>query len=378
MNEVRTPFQIRYDGQCELGFRKEWYEIKGIRPMVTSDPRLNKRHLQLRVLERHEYDTLNFKDAYGTLDILLQYAKNYKSEVYDKTIVIGNKEENKIVKLPYKTRFSEGYYDKIVDDIKKLKKIPAYHDSIHLVLTVDPKRYCCMKDAFDALMDEWNRMRTWIRKHDGELPRRKMESNVDYQKRHKRQVMRMIKNKDTGIFAREWKGDYVAVPEFQNELTKLPHLHVVMLGCKWLDVHALRRQWGRYMGHSTFFKAIPFKSRWYYHKILKKYVKFTAVDYVLKYIGKMRNNFEHLAELWAVSARGYNASRGLIAKTKEAIFNSKGELFKLASIERQKWKWLESPTTVAKWEYLGSWPKELMENVQNYSDFILAKGMSNH
>lgn len=278
-------------------------------------------------------DTTN---AYGALDHILIFAEKYKEETYDKAVVLKN-EEGKLKILPYRTRFSNEYYDKPFSDLSLLKKIEQWHTSIFLTLTVDPKRYFCMKDAYEGLMKEWNRLRTWIRKHDSNPLT--LEANE---------------------IAKNWNGEYVSVVEFQNEKTKLPHLHILLLGCSWLDVNRVRDQWARHMGFSTFFRVELVKPIWIKRKD-GRWFRYTAIDYILKYMRKASQNKEHLALLWAVNARAYNCSHGLIGEVKDVIFNSRSEDFKLL------FGWIEG-IYGHKWEYVGTFPLEIVQDCKTIDD----------
>jgi len=262
-------------------------------------------------------------NAYGVLPVITRYAELYQQDVADHVIVLWKKDTNIIKKKPYYTRFSPGYYAEKARQIQQLNKIERFHRGLFLTLTVDPKRYCCAADAIEALHSQWNRMHTWM----------------------------MRPKKDASRYpVKEWGGEYLKVVEFQENSTKLPHMHVCLFGAKYADIGMIREEWERWMGEGTFFHVRRLKPHWKQSESGEWY-RTTAINYVLKYMWKAANNSEHLVELWALCARAYTTSRGLLGP----IFNS---LMNNSNAEKPQWV------------YLGAFPSLQANTWSTYIDII--------
>ncbi|MES4787782.1 MAG: hypothetical protein C4294_20445, partial [Nitrospiraceae bacterium] len=174
-------------------------------------------------------------NAYGVLPVISRYAELYKEDVIDKIIVLKNESSDEIIKIPYYTRFSDGYYAEKAKEIQQLNKNEKFHRGLFFTLTVDPKRYFTIADAYEALQAEWNRLRTWMMR-----PKKNLKKYP----------------------VKEWNGEYLSVVEFQEQSTKLPHLHICLFGAKYADVGIIRKQWEKWMGKGTFFHVRRLKPRW--------------------------------------------------------------------------------------------------------------------
>ncbi|MER3461918.1 MAG: hypothetical protein C4342_02570 [Armatimonadota bacterium] len=266
-------------------------------------------------------------NAYGVLPVISRYAELYKEDVDDKIIVLRREGTDEIKKIPYYTRFSDGYYSSKAKEIQQLNKNERFHRGLFFTLTLNPARYFTLKDAYEALQSEWNRLRTWMMR-----PKKNM-------KRYP---------------VKEWKGEYLAVVEFQEQSTKLPHLHVCLFGAKYADVGVIRRQWEKYMGKGTFFHVRRLKPRWWQDEKGQWY-RTTAINYVLKYMWKAAQNQEHLTELWALGARAYSTSSGLLDYI---IYTPKNNSNVFPG------------SVVEKWVYLGCFPASVAQNWSSYTDVV--------
>jgi len=259
-------------------------------------------------------------NAYGILPYLKQLAEAYCRSVQGGVVVLKRIEGDSILKLPYHTRFEEGYYVKIASQIKRLKKYREYHRGIFLTLTIDPKRYVNIHDAKESLNEEWNRLNTWFKKNPG--------------------------------LVRNWNGKFLRVVEFQPSMTKAIHLHVLLFGATWVDLEQLRPQWEKWMGEGTFLKA-EILHQWYRDK-KGVWRRSNAINYMLKYFWKSANDDDHKVLLWALGARAYSTSRSLLDDL--IIFN------------QQKNNSNEKPTK--KYQFVGIYPADLVKNITTYTELM--------
>lgn len=287
-------------------------------------------------LNSAEYESVNdFRRGYGVLPLLLDYSQRYREEVEDKAVVLRNTTDNRLKILPYYTRFSADYYPSKYSELARLKRVAD--TGIFLTLTLDPKRFFCLKDAYTALMQGWNRLKTYILKHD-----------------------RNPLNSEQDEIARDWAGDYIAVVEFQSKRTKLPHLHILMINCDWLDWNRVYKHWSKWTGGRQI-KMEKIKREWRVNKVTGERYLQTPIDYILKYMKKAADNLEHLTELWALNARAYNVSR----RVGEFIFNRTDEHFKLGENSIiDLFRFLDG----AYWEYVGTFPLKEVENLKTYDE----------
>lgn len=255
----------------------------------------------------------DYHNAYGILDIILAYARCYIEDVSDKFLVLRKLGTNEIIKIPYLTRFSSGYYSSIAAKIVKLAQVEQFECGIFMTLTLNPSLYSNEEEACKAITSEINRLITWARKN--------------------------------GEVLRGWKGQYLSVVEFQNN--GMPHYHIMFFGAKWADVPRIRDEYEAHMGKGTFFHVRYVEPEWHEDKD-GKLRKTTAIHYMLKYMWKSAGNFTHKTLLWALGIRAYNTSRGLLA----FIFNKRLN------------------NSNAKWVYLGAHPAFLAKTWVTYDDYL--------
>lgn len=218
---------------------------------------------------------LDYRFAWGALGLVYSYSSSYRHEVQDRGIVLMNKETKKLKVLPYFTRFSDGYYRKA---IRKIKRIHSDR-GVFLTLTVDPRRYLCLKDAYRALQEGWNRLLTMLRKRFKKL-------------------------------------EFVRTPEFQSNGS--PHLHVIFFGIsRLIDADELREFWDRRYGIGTFV---------YLKKLYNGSNR--VVSYLVKYMVKLLNAADYefkgsdglidaqagfqLALAWSLDLRAFSVSQGIL------------------------------------------------------------------
>lgn len=217
-------------------------------------------------LDGHDF----YENAWGQAPEIERLAEFYKRDVVDKGIVLENSCDGRVLVLPYYTRFSENYYP---SKASELRRMITFDDAVLLTLTDDPRLRSCLFDAKNALLSGWAKLCN---------------------------VMKKNAQRNTGRVV-GWTGEYLAVPEFQKSGN--PHLHVILAGCRWIDVDWLRQLWESRYGVGTFVNVERIRNN------RKK-----VINYVLKYLFKGADDPRHLALLWALNARAFNCSR--------SIFNS--------------------------------------------------------
>lgn len=213
-----------------------------------------------------------YEDAWGQAPEILKLAEIYKSAIQDKAIVLSNSCDDRVLVLPYYTRFSEGYYP---EKARELRRLINFDDATFLTLTVDPHRFSCLFDAKRALSEGWAKLRD------------AMDKDVE---------------RNTGHVV-GWDKNFIAVPEFQESGN--PHLHVLLKDCRWIDVDWLRNLWEAEYGVGTFVHVERV------HGNRKK-----VINYLLKYLFKGANNGRHLALLWALNARAFSCSLAILDNQK--------------------------------------------------------------
>ncbi|MDT7906377.1 MAG: protein rep [Sulfolobales archaeon] len=147
-----------------------------------------------------------YDNAWGSADEVEAYAKRYKEDVTNKTLVLINHEHQKIEYLPYKTRFDDEYAKRIA---RKWKKV-GYTEGIFLTLTLNPNRFSSLHQAYTGMIEGWNKIVTAIRK------------------RYPNFI------------------GYVRVVEFQKSGN--PHLHIMLFGVDFVPVEWIRELWENHYG----------------------------------------------------------------------------------------------------------------------------------
>jgi hypothetical protein len=195
--------------------------------------------------------------------------KEYVNEVEGKVLILHNLNDQALI-LPYITRASPSYIKKLKRRLKSLKDL-SMDNGIFLTLTTGPRLFASLLDAYQGLMKNFHKLMMFLKKRLGNLR-------------------------------------YISV----IELTKsgLPHLHVVILGINYLiPQDELSQIWSKY-GQGIIVDI---------RRIGKGFRGYNVFKYVLKYLVKVwdiqdykPHNLFHVSCLWALGARAYNCSRGLI------------------------------------------------------------------
>jgi len=81
---------------------------------------------------------------------LLKLANDYYSDVKDNVIILQHKKKNKILALPYKTRFHDIYIEEFMDKLKKLKEhlVTLSCRNTFLTITAKPREVSTLDDYY--------------------------------------------------------------------------------------------------------------------------------------------------------------------------------------------------------------------------------------
>ena len=117
--------------------------------------RINRYH-QLAVLETTK-ESLSYEGAYGRKGWIESWAKSYVSDIEGRKVLVDNPDKETLLVLNYITRFSDAYYYEKVKEIKRLQSLNL-QGGVFLTLTIDPKKFNSLKEAYKALMKGWNKL----------------------------------------------------------------------------------------------------------------------------------------------------------------------------------------------------------------------------
>jgi hypothetical protein len=223
-----------------------------------------------------------YENAWGCAEKVFAYAQAYVGDVSGKTIVLVDPSEKEIIYLPYRTRFDEDYGKRIA---RKLKGI-GFTEGIFLTLTLNPRLFSTLHEAYVSMISGFNKIITAVRKR---YP--------------------------------NFKG-YVRVVEFQESGN--PHLHVLLFGVDFVPVEWIRELWEeRYqLGTQINVKRIDNQKG--------------AIRYIMKYLlkafkGESSEEVEKAnmqkALLWALNSRGWAVSKSLISLISNRLTQTKSSGF---------------------------------------------------
>ena len=209
---------------------------------------------------------------------LISLFRDYHEDVSKRCLVLHNKREDdgaEIIILPYLTRANPDYVRKIKQKLAVLQK-KSSERAVFMTLTTDPKRFPSLKAAYRGLM------------------------------KNKARLMDMLDKRF------ETRLQYISVIEFTK--TGLPHLHLIVYGETFLlPQRELSDIWEAYgQGEVVDLRQAGkgFRNPSVYH-------------YVMKYVTKSwdlrddkPDNLFHVAALWALDARSFTVSQGLLESVK--------------------------------------------------------------
>jgi len=245
---------------------------------VVNDKRYAKRHRLF--LEANEFvkkpSFFGYEGAWGCMDVVTSLAKGYVQDIKGKTLVLINHQKKDIKFLPYLTRFDYDYAKRVA---RKWKKI-GHREGIFLTLTLDPKRFSSLEQAYGALLWGWNKISTAMRKKFPEI-------------------------------------EFARVVEFQESGN--PHLHVLVFGVNFIAIEWIRKLWEeKYeLGTQINVKKIENEKG--------------AIRYLLKYLLKafagntedtVQKAFSQKALLWALNSRGWAVSGSLISLISDRLIQT--------------------------------------------------------
>jgi len=249
--------------------------------------------------------SLVFERAWGQLDDIVGLATCYTHEIHDKVIVLGNKVDSRLSFLPYRTRFSKDYYPA---KAARIRREITFDTAIFLTLTIDPKLFYSLKDAYVGVRKAWHNLAS------------AMANDVKRGMTH----------------VQSWDGRYFLAVEFQE--IGSPHLHVVLAGARYVDANWVRSIW--HVGTFVRMEQV--------HDNRRK-----VIGYVTKYMMKGAGYSPygpspHVALLWALNAQAFSTSR--------RIFNgpSKSHCNRIESV----------------WKYLGAFGEAVCSRWTNVGDVM--------
>jgi len=222
---------------------------------------------------------LGYENAWGSMDEVEAYAVGYLIDIKNKVLILLNHEKKEKKCLPYLTRFDWDYAKRVA---RKWKKI-GHREGIFLTLTLDPKRFSSLAQAYGALLWGWNKISSAMRK------------------------------KFPGV-------EFARVVEFQESGN--PHLHVLVFGVNFIAIEWIRKLWEeRYrLGEQINVKKIENEKG--------------AIRYLLKYLLKAfaGNTDDTIAKanrqkalLWALNSRGWAVSGSLISLISNRPIQTNGD-----------------------------------------------------
>ena len=262
-----------------------------------------------------EFIKKNKLDAVDKQKLLTIFLK-YLSVIENKTIVLYNKQKQKLLKLPYTTRFnsSKKLYDKI-DLFYELfnNATNTYNDAVFLTLTLDPKKFKNLHMASKHASTALNRFMSYLRK--------KFKKKIPY------------------------------INVFEFQASGMVHLHIVIFGFKWLlPQRVLSNLWNKYgMGRIVYLYRLKYDNEYMDYVFTRERPKNTKensiAEYLIKYLKKSFYDKSELALYWLTNKRFYTYSRDLKEKKEEKRPIGGG------------------------WEYIGVFDKDLFNNLDD-EEFI--------
>jgi hypothetical protein len=210
---------------------------------------------------------LGYQNAWGSMDEVEALALGYLIDIKNKVLILLNHQKKEKKCLPYLTRFDWDYAKRVA---RKWKKI-GHREGIFLTLTLDPKRFSSLAQAYGSLLWGWNKIASAMRRKFPQI-------------------------------------EFARVVEFQESGN--PHLHVLVFGVNFIAIEWIRKLWEeKYeLGTQINVKKIENEKG--------------AIRYLLKYLlkaftGKTPDEndkaLKQKALLWALNSRGWAVSGNLIS-----------------------------------------------------------------
>lgn len=257
--------------------------LKQMEGVLNGNPRFIKYKAILEFLNKNNLDAL---DRTKLLNLFLKYL----SAIDNKTIVLYNEQKQKLLKIPYMTRFNSGkrLYEKI-DQFYSLFENAAskYRDAVFLTLTLDAKRFKNIYIASKEISISLNRFMSYLKK--------KFKSKISY------------------------------INIFEFNKSGMVHLHLVLFGFNWLmPQKILSKLWDKYgMGKIVYLYSLMYDENYGGYVFKRKKPKDAkdndVSDYLIKYLKKAFYNKSELALYWLTNKRFYSYSRDLKEEEQKKI-----------------------------------------------------------
>jgi hypothetical protein len=248
---------------------------------VLNDKRYGRRHRLFLEANKtvKKPSILGYENAWGAGDTVEALATGYLLDIKNKTLVLINHQKKDIKFLPYITRFDADYAKRIA---RKWKKI-GHREGIFLTLTLDPKRFSNLAQAYESLLWGWNKISSAMRKKFPQI-------------------------------------EFARVVEFQESGN--PHLHTLVFNVNFIAIEWIRKLWEEkyQLGTQINVKKIENEKG--------------AIRYLLKYllkafVGKTEEEsvkaFRQKALLWALNSRGWSVSGSLISLISQRLIQTSGD-----------------------------------------------------
>jgi len=230
---------------------------------------------------------------YTQLDLcykrLSMYADYYQQETCDKTIVLGCCMHDHIIKIPYVTRFSDKYVDKLNHELAYLMRYAnQFKHGLFLTLTVDPKRFTNPKQMYQAVQIGFNKLMTYLRK----------EYDTKY---------------------------YIKTIEFTS--SHLPHVHIMLFTNVYIPIQKVRELWNEKYNIGIMVRIEYIHTKYVISKDNQPYAIY-PLNYILKYILKTYENTNDDKSTitrtwqWSLRCRAYSISYALVSLINKKKINS--------------------------------------------------------
>jgi hypothetical protein len=251
----------------------------------------------------------------------MRYAREYYEDVKDLYIVLFNFACRIALILPYVTRFSPQYADRIWRKLKYdyMPFLKVYRDFLFITLTIDPKKFISQYDAYTEGTRVWNALLTKIRKAYPDAI-----------------VLRAF----------EWQKNGIGF-----------HIHALIAGVDYIDKDWLMDTWQRMSA-----------SGWAIELKRLSGDPHMVIRYIFKYIVKSAGGGpEDISTVinWLLNARAFG--RSMPKRFRERLKEKRQEILMKIKAERER----ECPD--GKFEYLGKIPSlyaELAKDVDWLMDYF--------
>ena len=249
----------------------------------------------------------------------------YLGAIDSKVIVLYNRSQETLLKLPYSTRFNDKgrIYEKIDQLYQIFENAIEKHvdkrgkgDAVFLTLTLDPKNFRNVMHASKEAPKALNRFFSFIKKRlKSEYEKLKIKCKKEKLKKEvrKKYISRLKKLKKLVK-----KLEYINVVEFQRN--GIIHFHIVIFGIDWLiPQKELSKIWEKYgMGKIVHIYRLKFSDNegdFIFYKNKPKNTKTNSItDYLTKYLKKAFYDKSELSLFWLTNKRFFTYSRSLLKK----------------------------------------------------------------